>query len=299
MTFVRDLRDRWRRLLDRRTAVCGINRRNIDLVYRHNARTDYPIADDKLLTKEHLERLGVPVPETLCVCEGLFSIPATLAFIAGHPDVVVKPAHGSGGQGIIVITDRVREDLFRRAGGEEWTLADLHRHLASIVFGAYARGRLEDRGFVERRIRPADVFNDLWRDGLCDVRLLTLMGRPLLAMVRVPTARSGGRANLHQGGLGLAVDIDTGRVSRAFWRGRAVLKHPDTGLPLIGFELPQWVKTRQVATRAAAAVPLGYLGVDVAIDAERGPLVLEINARPGLEIQNVNGVGLGTLLDAQ
>jgi glutathione synthase/RimK-type ligase-like ATP-grasp enzyme len=38
--------------------------------------------------------------------------------------------------------------------------------------------------------------------------------------------------------------------------------------------------------------------VDIVVDRERGPLVLEINARPGLEIQNVVGRGLGDALAA-
>ncbi len=57
--------------------------------------------------------------------------------------------------------------------------------------------------------------------------------------------------------------------------------------------MPSWDGVKDVARRAAAAVPLGYLGCDVVVDEHRGPLILEINARPGLEIQNVHGYGLG------
>jgi D-alanine-D-alanine ligase-like ATP-grasp enzyme len=41
------------------------------------------------------------------------------------------------------------------------------------------------------------------------------------------------------------------------------------------------------------------MGVDFAIDAHHGPLVLELNARPGLEIQNVTGIGLRALLESE
>jgi len=44
-------------------------------------------------------------------------------------------------------------------------------------------------------------------------------------------------------------------------------------------------------------VPLNYVGVDIVIDETDGPLILEINARPGLEIQNINGFGLGAALE--
>ena len=38
--------------------------------------------------------------------------------------------------------------------------------------------------------------------------------------------------------------------------------------------------------------PLGYFGADIATDRQRGPLLLELNARPGLAIQIANGQGL-------
>jgi len=276
----------------------GINRRNVEMVYAHNRRGDYPIADDKLLCKEHMVRAGVPVPETLVVCEGLFAIVRTLRALDDAEQFVVKPANGSGGEGIVVVGDRLGPGRWKRAGGAEVTDRELHRHLAAIVLGAFS-GELEDRAFVERRIVPHPIYLDLWADGLCDVRIITLHGEPVIAMVRVPTAQSGGRANLHQGGLGLGIDLDTGKTTRALHRGRSVTTHPESGRPLVGLELPAWQDTVDVVRRAASAVPLGYLGCDVVVDRVLGPLLLEINARPGLEIQNVNGYGIGEALAAR
>lgn len=284
---------RARELLRRRELVYGINRRNLSLVYPNNARRDYPYADDKLLAKEIFQANGVPVPETLAVCDGLFAVPGAVEALRGRSRFVVKPANGSGGGGILVIgawdPDRA---AWRRAGGTEVTPLQLARHLGDIVFGAHSN-QLEDRAFVEERVEPHPVFHALWSDGLCDLRVIVLRGRPRLAMIRVPTRASGGRANLHQGGLGIAVDLETGRTHRAVQRGASIERHPENGAHLLGLALPSWAETLDVARRAALAVPLGYLGVDVVVDAARGPLVLEINARPGLEIQNVVGRGLG------
>jgi alpha-L-glutamate ligase-like protein len=289
-----NLRAQIRSMFVRRDDLVGINRRNVELVYAENPRRFYPIADDKLLCKEHLERAGVAVAATVAVCDGLAAIPRTLALLAGRDQFVVKPAHGSGGAGILVVGER-RGDGWVRAGGELVTLHDLHRHLADIVFGAHS-GDLSDRAFVEDRIVPHPLYVDLWRDGLCDLRILTLRGEPVMAMVRVPTAQARGRANLHQGGIGLAIDLDTGRTVRAFHRGRAVVHHPESGAALLDLQLPAWPEVLAVSRAAAAAVPLGYLGVDVVVDRTRGPLVLEINARPGLEIQNVHGRGLAAAI---
>lgn len=289
------LRDRLRALLARRAELVGINRRNVELVYAENPRRFYPIADDKILCKEYLARAGVPVARTIATCRGLVDIPQSLDLLARREHFVVKPAHGSGGAGIVVVGERTAPRTWRRAGGAAITLDRLHRHLADIVFGAYS-GDLSDRALIEDRIVPHPLFSELWRDGLCDIRVITLGATPILAMVRVPTARSGGRANLHQGGLGLAIDLASGRTVRGFHRGHPVSRHPETGAMLTGLELPAWSEVIAVARAAAGAVPLGYLGVDVVVDRERGPLVLEINARPGLEIQNVHGRGLAAAI---
>jgi alpha-L-glutamate ligase-like protein len=296
----------WSTLLDRldglaasRRELVGINRRNVELVYRYNPRRHYPLANDKILAKEILGAARVAVPATLAVCETMRDVAAVVDGLSGEADFVVKPANGAGGSGILVAGERAGRasaPAWRRAGGTELSPAQLHRHLADIVFGAYSQDS-QDRALVERRVRPHATFHGLWADGLCDIRVLTLRARPLMAMVRVPTAGSGGRANLHQGGLGLAVDLASGRTFAALCGRRPVERHPDSGATLLGIELPAWASVIEVARRAAASVPLGYLGVDVVVDEAARPLVLEINARPGIEIQNVNGRGLQPSLE--
>jgi alpha-L-glutamate ligase-like protein len=290
------LLDDLRRLVERRRHVVGINRRNLTLVYPNNRRKDYPLADDKLLSKERFAAAGVPVARTLAVCDGLFAIAGVVSSLAGRGQFVVKPANGSGGDGILVAGDWLPDQgAWRSAGGRLIDPQQLQRHFANIVFGAHSN-QLEDRAFVEERIHPHAFFSRLWSDGLCDLRILTMRGVPVMSMIRVPTAESGGRANLHKGGLGIAFDLKSGRTTRAVYRGRCIEVHPESGMPLVGLQIPRWQEALDVARRTAAAVPLGYLGIDVVIDAERGPLVLEINARPGLEIQNVNGSGLAPAL---
>ncbi len=43
---------------------------------------------------------------------------------------------------------------------------------------------------------------------------------------------------------------------------------------------------------------LGYQGIDIVLDREQGPLILELNARPGLNIQIANRAGLHKRLTA-
>ena len=167
---------RLRALIARRGELYGINRRNVELVYAHNPRRHYPIADDKLVAKEYLVRAGVPVAETLAVCDGLFDVARVLDFLRGKADVVVKPANGSGGDGIVVLTEWLGDGHWRRAGGGVIDERGLHRHLAEISLGAFAND-LADRAFIEPRIVAHPLFDELWPDGLCDIRIITLHGR--------------------------------------------------------------------------------------------------------------------------
>jgi alpha-L-glutamate ligase-like protein len=293
----RNLKARLDEMVVRRDALVGINRRNVSFVYAHNPRSAYPEADDKLLCKALMAKHGVGLAKTLVVCDGLYAIPQTLETLRTLEHFVVKPANASGGAGIIVVGERASDGVWKKAGGTgQVTIDEIRYRLGEIVFGAFS-GDLDDRAFVEERIFPHQVFQDFWSGGLCDVRVITLDALPFFAMVRVPTLESDGRANLHQGGIGLAVDIDTGLTTRAYYRGRAITHHPEGGGLLLGVQLPDWQGILDTARRAARSVRLGYLGVDVVVDQVRGPMVLEVNARPGLEIQNVHARGLAEALD--
>ncbi len=288
--------------------VVGMNRRNVDFVYEHNQRAQYPLVDDKIVCKELLATRGVPMAATLDVCEGLFDVERCLNGLLDEGHFVLKPANGSGGNGVLVVGDRLSEvpaeggsapvRRWQTAGGRLHSADDLHHHLASIVFGAFGR-KMNDRALIEEKLEPHPLFAELWSDGVCDLRVIVLRGVPLMAMLRVPTARSAGKANLHQGGIGIAVDITSGMTTRASQKGVAITAHPDNDCALLHRQLPVWDDVLDVARACAASVPLGYLGVDIVIDHRERPIVLELNARPGLEIQNVNGKSLYDVLPVE
>jgi predicted ATP-grasp superfamily ATP-dependent carboligase len=119
-----------------------------------------------------------------------------------------------------------------------------------------------------------------------------------MAMLRLPTRRSRGRANLHQGALGVGVDLQRGTTTHAVLGNRSIDVHPDSGAPLRGARVPCWEPLLELARRAAQSIRLGYVGVDLCLDRSRGPLVIEINARPGLNIQLANLAGLRVRLTA-
>jgi alpha-L-glutamate ligase-like protein len=117
-------------------------------------------------------------------------------------------------------------------------------------------------------------------------------------MSRLPTRRSHGKANLHQGAIGVGIDLGSGVTMGGVSGNSAVSNHPDTGAEIAGFNVPGWDQILDMSARCYEAVHLGYLGVDIVLDRDLGPLILELNARPGLNIQIANRRGLKHRLTA-
>ena len=180
--------------------------------------------------------------------------------------------------------------------GVAWDPWALRIHISNILMGVYSLEHLQDRAFIEEKVFNPDLINRWVPCGVPDIRIITLKGNPIMAMLRLPTVKSHGKANLHQGAVGAGVLLQEGKTHHAILGNETILVHPDTKIPLVGLEIPRWKEVLDAARAAAAVIPMGYLGVDIVIDARRGPLVLELNARPGLQIQLANRMGLRSVL---
>lgn len=275
--------------------VLGINQRNRQLIDAENPRALRYLVDDKVHAKKLLLASGALVPETLGVARALIEIPRTLASLEGRNGFVIKPAYGAAGRGVLVVRAASDDGGWVMADGAGLTRRDVVQHIAETIFGAFSR-RQEDAALVEELVHPHPFFAELSQHGLSDVRLLVYRGTPIMAMIRAPVRGSRGRANLHAGGLGLGVDIEHGSIISCVRQRRRHTSHPESGKTLLGLRVPNWDSIIEAGVLAARAFPLGYLGVDVVLDRAGRALVLEVNARAGLEIQNVCGRGLLTAL---
>ena len=275
--------------------VLGINARNLMYVHGLNPRRHFPLADDKIKTKAALLSARIPVPATLAVLSNISDVIQARALLLETGDFVIKPSRGRRGSGILIVTG-VDGDQFTGSDGRSHSWEDLRQAMGDILFGVHSFGR-DDRVLVERRIRAHHELRALAVDGLPDIRVILLGGEPVMAMMRVPTRASGGRANLHQGALGVGLRLSDGVAERCLLDGKPVGAHPDRFVPVVGYAIPLWSDVIDVACRAATALPLPYLGIDVVITEDEGPLIMEVNVRPGLEIQNVNGRGLRQALE--
>lgn len=277
--------------------VLGLNERNCEYIMRYNPRRLYPLVDDKLATKRLAAPAGIPVPELYGAIASHHDVRRLPAIVAEHRDFVVKPAHGSGGDGILVVSARVKDrNVYRLVDGTVLTEDDMEHHLSNIISGQYSLGGIRDVALVEYCVRFDTTFAEHSFRGVPDIRVIVFRGYPVMAMVRLPTRASHGKANLHQGAVGAGVDLATGCTTHGVVGNSVIREHPDTGAAIAGLQIPQWEYLLQFAARCYELTGLGYIGVDIVLDRDKGPMLLELNARPGLNIQIANRCGLRSRL---
>lgn len=274
-----------------RLGIMGMNQRNVRYIGRYNDRALYPLVDNKLLTKEMAIKNRVQTTNLIGVIRHQYDVANFTKIVKNRSGFCIKPAHGSGGKGILVITSAVRR-RFTKPNGQVLRAFDIERHISNILAGLFSLGGKQDSALIEDLINFDDVFADYSYEGVPDVRVIVFRGYPVMSMMRLSTAASDGKANLHQGAVGVGICLRTGKAVRAVQYNEPILKHPDTGALLSGLRVPKWREVLNLASRCYDMSHLGYIGTDIVLDKQRGPLLLELNARPGMAIQTANGAGL-------
>jgi len=271
--------------------VLGMNARNRMYISRYNDRSLFPLVDNKLKTKRLAQEFDVAVPELIGVIDSQHQVSALHQQLAGLSSFVIKPAKGSGGKGILVLMER-DGDGWLKPSGERVGIVDIQRHASNILAGLYSLGGAQDVAIIEHCIQFDQSLANYSYEGVPDIRVIVCRGFPVMAMTRLATRESDGKANLHQGAVGVGLSLLDGRAINGVMRGKLVHQHPDTGEPLEELQIPMWQQLLDLASRCYEMTGLGYLGTDVVIDRQYGPMLLELNARPGLAIQLANGKGL-------
>lgn len=288
----------WLEIWRNRSAVVGMNYRNRQLVQAHNTRRLIALAKNKIATKECLLAEGVPVPAHIAEVHFVQELPkvySTLQQYAGG--FVAKPASSSQGRGVLICNAALPDRILLH-DGSPLSYNDFKFYISQTLYGEYSFGLPVDAALFEQRIRPHKswIYQEL--PGAPDLRIIVDQGKAIMAMARIPTVESEGRANLHCGGVGVGIDLETGRTTYAVQQGQPVLCHPDTKETLEHHLVTDFPLCRRMAERCFKAIPLGYMGVDIMYDVNNGPVVLEVNARPGLAVQIANRAGLRARLNS-
>ena len=275
----------------RRRGILGMNARNVGYIGRYNPRCNYPLVDNKLATKHTAQSRGIPVPELFGVVKYQHQVRGVIDQVDPYDGFVIKPAQGSGGKGILVIIGR-HGDRYIKSSGQEISAGDLRRHVSNVLAGLHSLGGRNDNAMIEALIDFDPSLADFSYEGVPDLRVIAFQGVPVMAMMRCATHASDGKANLHQGAVGVGLDIGSGQALSAVQHGQLVDVHPDTGARFEGLQIPHWERVLDLAASCVEMTGLHYLGADVVLDRQRGPMLLELNARPGLSIQVANQAGL-------
>lgn len=274
----------------KKLGILGMNNRNINYIGKYNDRKRFPLVDNKLKTKKIAIDNNLKVPQLLGFIKYQFEVKKFFKLISNEKGFVIKPAQGSGGKGILVILS-YDENGFKKPSGEILKEIDIKRHISNILSGLYSLGGKNDVAMFERLVNFDDAFEGFSYEGVPDVRVIVYRGYPTMAMMRLSTAHSDGKANLHQGAVGVGIDINSGKAISAVQFNRPIYFHPDTNKELKELVVPYWDEILKLCSKCYEITQLGYLGADIVIDKNLGPLVLELNARPGLAIQIANDTG--------
>ena len=272
------------RFFERANQILGMNARNLEYVSRHNSLADKKFADDKIFTKNFLSSRGIGVAKLFHVIRKHSQV--TPEFLAALPEAfVLKPNRGFGGGGIHVFTEK-RKGKWITPSGEKFDGESIYRHCIEILDGKYSISGVRDSVIFEEVLVPHPDFRRLTEVGLPDVRVIVFNRVPVLAMLRVPTDESDGKANMELGAYGMGIDLSTGKTTGAAYHSQFLKKLPN-GEPTVGFEIPFWDEILLSAARIQHTTGIGFLGCDFVVTSS-GVKVLEVNARPGLKIQVAN-----------
>ena len=279
--------------LKKSNGILGMNSRNLNFIRPYNKKTVIKLADNKLLTKKVLKQNKIAVPHLIGKISTLEEL-ADFDWGSLPNSFVLKPNQGLGGEGILVVFGRKKNGNWVKASREEVRPQDLKSHILNIIEGNFSLSGRADIAFFEERVQILKQLKPYSYRGVPDIRVIVFNNVPVMAMLRLPTEQSGGKANLHLGGICVGIDLARGITTSAITKNLTTQREylleyvPKTRLALSGIEIPFWREILEMSVKAQQVSKIGFLGIDIMLDRERGPVVAELNARPGLGIQNAN-----------
>jgi alpha-L-glutamate ligase-like protein len=252
----------------------------------------------KLRTKALLAEHNIPTAQIYHIFEHLDDIEHINWTLIPTP-FVIKPASGSAGKGIILIKKKAaNEPAWFSYDGEKLTAEDLNLHVNNILDGEFSTWGSHHKAIVEEKINSHPGIGKYSYRGTPDIRVIVFNSVPVMAMIRIPTKESEGKANLDKGAIGLGIDLATGITTHGIkGKGERITHFPNSKKKVNGIKIPYWNRVLELAVKAANIAGFVFMGADIFINVEKGPMIVELNGFPGLSIQLANRVGLKRRMD--
>jgi alpha-L-glutamate ligase-like protein len=284
-------------ILKNSSKILGQNSRNLIFIQGEKTKFGKKIADNKILTKEILIQENIPNPLLLGKIENEKELEA-FDWNQLPKSFVMKPVHGSQGAGIEIFYNKDENGNWITTQGERTSLEEIQIKAQEILDGKYSLSGDQDQVFFEERVKTHKALSNFTHKGAPDIRVVIFNQVPVMSYIRFPTKESKGKANMIQGAVGTGIDIASGITTTSTYgkgnggKGVPIEFVPGTKLRFQGVKIPYWNKILTYACQTLKACQLNFGAVDFLLDNEQGPVVVEINARPGLSIQIVNRDGL-------
>lgn len=283
---------RFNKLFKKKDQPLSIQIRNRNYIAKYNSTILHPIIN-KFNMKDQFETWRVPTAELYAIINDENQLRPLMVRLQTESifqnGFVVKPSQSFGGKGILVVKERTPDGNFV-CGGEITHPDFIKTELMKILHGEYLTSQTssdKDIAIIEEKIINDPNLSKI-SIGLPDIRVIVFRGIPVMAMARLSTKESEGKANLKQGAIGAAISIKDGIMFHAEIKKHDIQKHPDTGEQIVNYQFDSWKEMLAVSCLAQKSTCLGYAGVDLVVNEKGRILVLEVNKRPGLEIQNIN-----------
>lgn len=189
-------------------------------------------------------------------------------FMENRETVIVKPTDLCCGQGV----DKLNKSDFP-------SVKDMYENL------------MEKKIYlVEDVIKQHPRLNEMNPKSVNTIRVVTVCykGTPHIIFAGLRIGNSDRPVdNINAGGMSAPVDIETGKILFPGCDKNNITyeKHPATGCPIIGFEIPCWDKVKAMVLEAAMVIPeMGYVGWDVVVTDTEDTIFVEGNNLPGHDI---------------
>lgn len=318
--------------------ILGNNARNLLYIKKFNNKKGIRLANNKLQTKDFLVERGIPFAKTYGIISSRKELYDFDFSYLPKKNFVVKPNHGSKGQGVYIVKyipeewlvasipqkekktshkiikklqdfwSRIKEIFFQKFEGPHpagsYQIGDIiltdrefRRRLLDIVDGKFSLTSWGDKIIIEEKLVAGELFKEFCEFWLADIRVIVFNLVPVATMIRVPTKDSGGKANLAQWGIGLGIEVGSGKITSLLYKEKIYKKKfPKKFAHFQGKKIPYRNDILFLSSKVQYFVNLWYLALDRVITNE-GPKLLEINARAGLEVQKVSNTKLQKVLD--